>query len=181
MNIKIILFLSFKVSNMSRTSSKFSSSTSKPRTFCKVCFDSGKPVSMHTSHNVRNDRGIVCCPTLKSIICSYCGIKGHGPKYCTRLEKDKKEQQRDNTIKEAKPFKEPVKDKPVKKSRFAALEVSSESDEDATVEVKVEPPVKKPVPQVTSKPAPWATAQPRVTKWTDLCDSSDEDEDECDD
>jgi hypothetical protein len=136
---------------------------------------------MHTSHNVRDDRGFVCCPTLKSIVCSYCGIKGHGPKYCSRLEKDKKEQQRAKTIKADKPFKEPVKDTPVKKSIFAALEMSSESesDEDAIVEVNVEPPVKKPVTQVTSKPAPWATAQPRVTKWTDLYDSADEDE--CDD
>jgi hypothetical protein len=95
----------FKPIKMSRTSSKSSYSATTSKRFCKVCFDSGKSVEMHTSHNVRDDRGFVCCPTLKSIICTYCGIKGHGPKYCSRLEKDKKEQQR---VLSSKPIKQAV-------------------------------------------------------------------------
>lgn len=166
---------------MSRTSK----SSSNSRTFCKVCFDSGKPISMHTSHNVRNDRGIVCCPTLKSVVCSYCGIKGHGPKYCTRLEKDKKEQLRAKTMKEAKPYKEPIKEKTVKKSTFAALEMSSDSEPESEDVKPVAVPVvaaTKQAPVVAAtKPAPWASTQPRVTKWSDLYDSADEDEDEEDD
>lgn len=153
---------------MSRTSK----SSSNSRTFCKVCFDSGKPISMHTSHNVRNDRGIVCCPTLKSVVCSYCGIKGHGPKYCTRLEKDKKEQLRAKPMKEAKPYKEPIKEKTVTKSTFAGLEMSSDSETEEDVK-----PVAVPVVAAT-KPAPWASTQPRVTKWSDLYDSADEDDED---
>jgi len=150
------------------------------RSFCKVCFDSGKPVSMHTSHNVRDDRGRVCCPTLKSIVCAYCGCKGHGPKYCVKLEKDKKEELRANTLKADKPSKSKtsVAQTPVKHSKFASLEMSSDEEPDEELD---EEPIKKEVAVtklvVTSKPAPWATSEPRVTKWTDLYDSADEDDD----
>ena len=137
---------------------------------------------MHTSHNVRDDRGFVCCPTLKSIICTYCGIKGHGPKYCLRLEKDKKEQQR---VLSSKSIKQAVKKVPAaapakKTTMFGALELSS-SDSETDDEV-VAAPVTKPVavPKVavvvTSRAAPWATQEVKTIRWTDMDDSADEDE-----
>ena len=54
--------------------------------FCKVCQDAGKPSSVYTSHSVRDDKGIVSCPTLLNQACKYCKINGHTTKYCPQLK-----------------------------------------------------------------------------------------------
>ena len=61
-----------------------------PSYYCKVCYDNNKPEKEYRSHNVRNEQGKVCCPVLQSSICTYCGVKGHVRKYCTIIEKDKR-------------------------------------------------------------------------------------------
>ena len=155
---------------------------SKPKYYCKVCFDNSKSIKEYTSHNVRNEVGKVCCPLLMAVICAYCGIKGHGPKYCTRLATDKKKQ----AYAEAKE-KSQVKKKAVKKpeskstvhplSKFSALEMSSESESEAEPAKPADP--VEPVKQ-TSKPAYWANAsseQERKTRWAQIYDSDEEEED----
>jgi len=49
--------------------------------FCKVCFDSGKP---NTNHWVKDRNGKVCCPTLIGLKCRLCGECGHTVKYCNK-------------------------------------------------------------------------------------------------
>ena len=58
--------------------------------FCKVCFDTGKPESVYTSHYVRDvpgENGVVVCPTLLDIQCRYCKKKGHTTSKCPILKK----------------------------------------------------------------------------------------------
>lgn len=70
-----------------------STNTNKKSTkgpFCKVCFDTGKPESVYTSHYVRNvpgENGVVVCPTLLDIQCRYCKKKGHTTSKCPILKK----------------------------------------------------------------------------------------------
>jgi hypothetical protein len=53
--------------------------------FCKICKDFGKSETEFTSHNVR-EQGKTVCPTLATLKCRYCGVKGHMPKFCPGLE-----------------------------------------------------------------------------------------------
>jgi hypothetical protein len=64
---------------MSRNVSKVSPATR----FCKVCKDAGLPERTYTDHNVKNHKGQLCCPTLKSMSCLKCRKNGHTEKYCT--------------------------------------------------------------------------------------------------
>ena len=54
--------------------------------FCKVCKDAKKSESVYTSHQVRDTKGKVVCPTLLSQKCKFCKEKGHTPKHCPKLE-----------------------------------------------------------------------------------------------
>ncbi len=57
--------------------------------FCKVCFDSGEPESVYTSHYVKDARGPngqVVCRKLLALICGYCKKNGHTVKYCPVLK-----------------------------------------------------------------------------------------------
>ena len=149
------------------------------KSFCKVCYDSNKPEKEFRSHNVRNEKGKVCCPTLLSVVCAYCGIKGHGPKYCTRLAKDRKEaEQPKPVVKKPVTIKKTAEKAPMH-SKFSALEMSSDSEEEP---VKPSAAVTKPAtnPSIT-KPAPWAkpatapSTQPRKANWAAMYDSEEED------
>jgi hypothetical protein len=56
--------------------------------FCKVCFDTGKPEQVYTSHYVRESRDInsrVVCPTLLSMNCRFCGCRGHTVSKCRKI------------------------------------------------------------------------------------------------
>jgi len=46
---------------------------------CKVCRDSGKPMAVYTSHNVKNG-----CPTLATTRCRKCQEFGHTTGYCNK-------------------------------------------------------------------------------------------------
>jgi hypothetical protein len=148
------------------------------KSFCKVCYDNDKPEKEFRSHNIRNKQGKVCCPTLLSVVCAYCGIKGHGPKYCTRLAKDRKEAEQPKPVVNKPVTIKKTAEKAPMHSKFSALEMSSDSDSE-------EEPV-KPKPDVATKPsitkpATWAkpatapSTQPRKTNWSDMYDSEEED------
>ena len=53
--------------------------------YCKVCFDAGKSEGEFTSHFVKNQFGMVVCPTLLSQNCFRCGYIGHTPAYCMNV------------------------------------------------------------------------------------------------
>ena len=64
------------------------STTNKP--FCKVCYDTGKPEGIYTSHYVKDIPGVsgkVICPTLLATECRYCRKKGHTISKCPLLQK----------------------------------------------------------------------------------------------
>lgn len=70
---------------MSRNVSKVSPATK----FCKICKDSGLPERTYKDHNVRNEKGQLCCPTLKAMCCLKCAKMGHTEKYCTVKQTDR--------------------------------------------------------------------------------------------
>jgi hypothetical protein len=76
--------------------------------------------------------GDVCCPTLLSQSCRYCGGNGHTVKFCKVLEKEQHTVQRNTNEKkfnEAKQFS--TSTKPAKSSNaFSLLYSSDESEED---------------------------------------------------
>ena len=116
--------------------SKFNKSVKKP--FCKVCFDSGKSEMEYTSHFVKSEpgpKGIVVCPTLQNLECSYCHSKGHTKSHCLVLKKNIKQDNRNRSRGVYKEKKE-KKEKDVKsKNVFECLdECSSSSDEDEVEE-----------------------------------------------
>lgn len=151
------------------------SRTVKVTSFCKVCYDNDKPEKEFRSHNVRNEKGKVCCPMLLSVVCTYCGIKGHGPKYCTRLAKDKMKEAEESRVKKpaTKVVTKSVTISAIH-SKFSTLEFSSDSDSEP--EEKVSAP--KVIASTKSKLAPWAPVetQPAKTMWTELFDSDDEED-----
>ena len=62
------------------------SALSKGKSFCKVCFDAGKPESSYTSHYLKSSPGPdgkLVCPTLLNQSCLTCGQTGHTSSYCT--------------------------------------------------------------------------------------------------
>ena len=59
----------------------------KVKTFCKICYDSGKPEYLYNNHFVRETRDInsrVVCPTLLAISCRFCGVRGHTVSKCKK-------------------------------------------------------------------------------------------------
>lgn len=84
------------------TASKMSSNKipsnkmSSKKPFCKVCYDTGKPESVYTSHWVRtlpgsNSSGVkITCPTLLATECRYCLKAGHTVKFCPTIEQRNK-------------------------------------------------------------------------------------------
>ena len=72
---------------------KMSSSRNTSKTFCKVCYDAGKPESEYTSHYVKSkpgNDGVVVCPYLLSLVCTYCKKQsGHTASRCPLLQAKK--------------------------------------------------------------------------------------------
>jgi hypothetical protein len=61
----------------------------KGKSFCKVCFDAGKPDHEYTSHYVKSapgPNGKLVCPTLLNQSCLTCGQTGHTSGYCTQRQ-----------------------------------------------------------------------------------------------
>jgi hypothetical protein len=66
------------------------------KSFCKVCQDAGKNELEYNSHNLKNEKGLIICPTLLDLNCRYCFKKGHTVKYCPTLAKCNKEEKQLN-------------------------------------------------------------------------------------
>ena len=128
--------------------------------FCKVCKDMGLPEKDVKSHNVRNEKGIVCCPTVKSHECRKCGKCGHFEKFCSVKAKDFSEMLLQMSYRTAPA---PTKTVPTAKvdtsNAFTALACDS-SEED---EVEAKKVVKKPVAK---------------KDWADYSDDEDDEEEE---
>jgi protein nanos 1 len=54
--------------------------------FCKFCKDFGSSPELYENHTVKNRDGIITCPTLSTITCTFCRQKGHTQKYCPTLK-----------------------------------------------------------------------------------------------
>jgi hypothetical protein len=103
---------------------------------CHVCKAHDKPVHVIESHNFRDVKGRVCCPTMLENVCSKCGLKGHFQSRCevsTVFKPFKSLSTKYNAKKENK-----EKPKVVPVNAFAALaEESSDEEEEA---IKNDPP-----------------------------------------
>lgn len=79
------------MSTYRRTSTMNGSSlnqSQKVKTFCKVCYDTGKTAEMYNSHFVRENRdptSRILCPTLLALECRYCFVRGHTVSKCPKL------------------------------------------------------------------------------------------------
>jgi hypothetical protein len=125
-------------------------STQARTPFCKVCKDAGKPEAIYTSHYVKEKTGKVCCTTLLTQECRYCGQLGHTVKFCEILAHENKQKEanrrrEENRIKElraqqaakqqsAKP-KQPM-------NRFEDLSEDSEGEDAAAPKAKATPQAK---------------------------------------
>ena len=111
---------------------------------CKVCVDAGKVESVYSSHWVKDNNGVVICPTLLSQECRYCHLPGHTITHCSLYSKKNdvnssvaKLTVQLKTKKTEK--KEPRKAKPETAGRYAAfIDYGDDSDgEDAHKKKKV--------------------------------------------
>jgi len=132
---------------------------------CHVCKAHGKPCNVVESHNFRDFKGRVCCPTMLENICSKCGRKGHFQSKCERLEQIKEFKAYKSPSKKAEEYeakKEKTKVAPT--NAFAAFEEESSDEEEA---IKDDPP---PANVTLRKQDP-----KKVQKaWTDYDDDDDE-------
>jgi hypothetical protein len=116
---------------------------------CKVCKDSGESESVYASHHVKDRDGRVCCPKLLKIQCLRCGKNGHTSSYCTVPEATIKAQPKPVVAPDPKKVDEP------KTGRFACLDDSSDSDDDAKLLERkhAKPVATRPATVATTKPA----------------------------
>jgi len=132
---------------MSRNNNKKVAIVSVSTKFCKVCKDAGK--SDYTSHYIKDSTGKVCCPYLLGLVCGYCGITGHTPKFCPALKGDQKKITfKENTAKyQEKIITHTSRISNIKVTRFAAAFGDSDSDDE---KVKIE--VVEEYPEIRFKP-----------------------------
>jgi hypothetical protein len=103
---------------------------------CAVCFDAGKPESEYSSHWVKDNMGIVCCPTLMRQPCRYCDKVGHTVKFCQELIKEtEKNQKMERKRKAAEAFNTSTtvtsaKTNTKKANKWAAFEDDSDEDKE---------------------------------------------------
>jgi len=95
--------------------------------FCKACKDAGKSKAEVESHNSRNERGFVCCPTIKSHQCKKCSRYGHFETYC--IVKNKTFINSDDFIIRSKSDEKPSFQMKTTQGMFSMLAI-----EDATVD-----------------------------------------------
>jgi hypothetical protein len=83
---------------MSQVANKMSNNNNynnAKKPFCKVCFDAGKADTAHFIRKTPDPKSQVTCPTLLALECRYCFQHGHTVKYCTVLQKQDKDKDRD--------------------------------------------------------------------------------------
>lgn len=145
MNIIKLTKLNFKFLKMyANSKNSINNSINNKATFCKVCHDAGKSEKEYISHGLKNERGIVICPTLLEQCCRYCNKKGHTVKYCPTLSKnskeDKKQDNKNNYLLKNKQhedtntnIKSSIKYKNKKNNFFMALCDDSSDEENKTI------------------------------------------------
>lgn len=104
--------------------------------FCKVCYDTGKPESVYTSHWVRtlaivngvkkNNGMKITCPTLLATECRYCLKAGHTVKFCPIIEKRDKFMEKRKVNDTCNVVEEPCI---TSSSQFAVLSVDDDDEE----------------------------------------------------
>jgi len=111
---------------------------------CTVCFDAGKPESEYSSHWVKDNMGIVCCPTLMTQPCRYCDKVGHTVKFCQELIKETEKNQKmerkrkaAEAFNTAKPTPKSEKTNTKKANKWAAFEDDSDEDKEEEEDVVV--------------------------------------------
>lgn len=119
-------------------------------TGCHVCKAHGKPSQMVESHNFRDIRGKVCCPTMLENVCSKCGIKGHLQSGCTGTPRRKSYQYTLTKATESETIKDKTK---VFVNAFDAL-ADGESDEDDAPPANVT--IRKPLSRAARLRLNWA-------------------------
>ena len=108
--------------------------------FCKVCFDTGKPESVYTSHYVRDvpgESGVVVCPTLLDIQCRYCKKRGHTTSKCPILKKKGIKAPAPSLILPEVANNERLRLKNIRNNSFGELAYNSDDDEDELEEGEV--------------------------------------------
>ena len=108
--------------------------------FCKVCFDTGKPESVYTSHYVRDvpgENGVVVCPTLLDIQCRYCKKKGHTTSKCPILKKKGIKVPAPSIILPEVANNDRMRFQKQKNNSFGELACNSEDDEDELEEGEI--------------------------------------------
>jgi hypothetical protein len=122
-------------------------------TSCHVCKAHGKPCNIVESHNFRDIKGRVCCPTMLENICSKCGRKGHFQSKCEGLKEFKAYKSPEKKAEDHK-AKMAIKEKPIPsiQNTFSALAEDSSEEEEA---IRDDPPanvtVRKPVVKKAQK------------------------------
>jgi len=121
--------------------SKFFQERNGGAAHCKVCKDAGLPMSAYNSHNVRDVKGLVCCPTLKSNKCWKCDGLGHFAGSCPGKKEVVKVvvKSRDAVKSLDDTVKLKVKVVPASRGRFADLSDGVSSDEEDE-KVSADPP-----------------------------------------
>lgn len=146
------------MSRQVKTNNQKKSPADLKKKFCKVCFDAGKEESLYTNHYVRETpepTSKVVCPTLLQAKCGYCHELGHTPSRCKLLKTHQKEKMRQEI--EAKRASEALmaKDKKIEKKisskGFAALQYSSDEEEDMQVCLPAKETIAFPTPKEAYK------------------------------
>lgn len=146
--------------NIVKTGSPAVPASGSKKPFCKVCYDTGKPESVYTSHWVRTLPGLhssgggkITCPTLLATECRYCLKAGHTVKFCPTIEQRNKFMEKKKAAESSNvERKNDSKVSANSSSRFALLCDDDDDDDDAEQNV------------VTSTSCSWASiaAKPKV-------------------
>lgn len=143
-----------------RVSNHHKSRQAEVTKFCKVCKDAGKPKSEYESHAPTNERGIVCCPTIKSHQCRKCSNTGHFDSYCQVKVADFATGIKKvlcgivNAHEEKK--KEPEKKTNTAGGRFALLDLGDNESSEDEVAPAEQPVAKKPTVRTPMARRDWA-------------------------
>lgn len=124
---------------INKTNNKMNNKTNNnQKPCCKVCRDAGKSENEYTSHGLKNERGIIICPTLLEQSCRYCSKRGHTVKYCPTLSKNTKEDKKQDSkneyiFKNKQDSNNILLNKNKKNNFFMALCDDSDDEENITI------------------------------------------------
>jgi hypothetical protein len=155
---------------------------------CTHCKATGEPCYVYEGHNVRDARGLLCCPKIKSNVCYKCDTRGHLPGRCTGPKKT--DTTKSTTAKSTTTTT--TSNKPAN-NRFADFCESDSEEEVALTPVRVAPLVLPGAPvkaKIRASDMDWAAdesddepasppkkTKPRVKKtWAEMCDEEDEED-----